>query len=337
MHTKTNLRPISLGLALILATAPIVGCSNKSSSSTQSVTSEAASSQEKKQVDVPNVVGMTSEEAHAALWALNLEDEIMSSSGGKAEASANWKVVQQNPEAGKAAQEGDVVKLIVEGQKVSVPDLVGMRCDRAEEALEKLGIESEIKSDSGKTVVVKSNWTVIAQDPAANSEVAAGDVVTLTVSKDAGGADSTKSEDKQDESKPSEDSKQEEAKPEDTHPMAKNSKYAITIDGTRLVDGFDGSLSVAVDFTFTNVSDKDATSMMAAANVIVYQNGVECERDYFADADSDSYMTKVKAGSSVPVTMVFTLQDSSTEVEVEVKEFSFWSDDLLAYGKYAIA
>lgn len=194
MHTKTNLRPISLGLALILATAPIVGCSNKNSSSTQSVTSEAASSQEKKQVDVPNVVGMTSEEAHAALWALNLEDEIMSSNGSKAEASANWKVVQQNPEAGKAAREGDVVKLIVEGQKVSVPDLVGMRCDRAEEALEKLGLEADFKSDSGKTVVVKSNWWVISQDPAAGAEAEAGKEVTLTVSKEAGSTEQQTSE-----------------------------------------------------------------------------------------------------------------------------------------------
>ena len=82
MYTKTHLRSISLGLALVLVAAPALGCSNKNSASSQDATSAAATSQEKekKQVDVPNVVGMTSEEAHAALWALNLEDEIMSSS-----------------------------------------------------------------------------------------------------------------------------------------------------------------------------------------------------------------------------------------------------------------
>lgn len=186
---KARLWNMAAAAMMCLALVCVVGCqrSEQSSSSTESSSPTDVSDSahaERKQVDVPDVVGMTSDEAHATLWALNLVDEIMTADGKEIDASSLWKVVKQNPEGGKLAQEGNVVKLIVEGSSAATPDVVGMRADRAEETLAEAGLGVNLKSDDGRTVILLSNWTVVNQDPSSGTEVAAGDTVTLIVHKD---------------------------------------------------------------------------------------------------------------------------------------------------------
>ena len=119
--------------------------------------------------------------------------------------------------------------------------------------------------------------------------------------------------------------------------MATDSDYAVTINGFRIVEDYDGSPCIAIDYTFTNVSDDDPTSMMLATNITVYQDGVECEDAYFAGENSDGYSNKVKAGVSVDVTRAYKLQNTTSDVEVEVAQLSFWDDSLLAYQVFQIA
>lgn len=124
---------------------------------------------------------------------------------------------------------------------------------------------------------------------------------------------------------------------EETTSAVPSSKYAVTIDGARLISDYEGKPAVAVDYTFTNVSDEDATSMAVALNAEVYQGGTECEMAFTVDEDTGGYMKKVKAGASVPVTMVYALNDTTTEVEVEVKELFSWDDTVLAHEVFSLS
>ena len=119
--------------------------------------------------------------------------------------------------------------------------------------------------------------------------------------------------------------------------IATDSKYAVTINGFHLTEDYDGAPAIAIDYTFTNVSDDSPTSMDLATTITVYQDGLECERAYFADDDGDNGSSKVKAGKSIDVTLAYKLQDTTSDVEVEVAELFSWSDDLLAYEVFQIA
>lgn len=124
----------------------------------------------------------------------------------------------------------------------------------------------------------------------------------------------------------------EEPAPEDNGPkIAEDSEYKVTINSYHIDKDYDGAPCIAIDYTFTNVSDDDATSMQLATNITVYQDGVECEDAFFADSNSDGYSNKVKAGVSVDVTRAYKLQNTTSDVEVEVAPLFSWTDELLAY------
>ncbi|MGC0238353.1 excalibur calcium-binding domain-containing protein [Arthrobacter sp. SD76] len=66
--------------------------------------------------------------------------------------------------------------------KVTVPGVVGLTLDKATEQLEDLGFEVEAKDIvDGKSIVKKSNWQVISQDPAENAQAEEGSTVKLGV------------------------------------------------------------------------------------------------------------------------------------------------------------
>ena len=70
---------------------------------------------------------------------------------------------------------------------VAVPDVVGMKGDAAAEALKKAGLTqapSYTDVDGKESVWAPGNWSVTAQDPAASSQVPAGQAITLTVNHD---------------------------------------------------------------------------------------------------------------------------------------------------------
>lgn len=70
---------------------------------------------------------------------------------------------------------------------VAVPDVVGMKGDAAAEALKKAGLTqapSYTDVDGKESVWAPGNWSVTAQEPAASSQVPAGQAITLTVNHD---------------------------------------------------------------------------------------------------------------------------------------------------------
>ncbi|MBQ1840909.1 MAG: DUF5067 domain-containing protein [Atopobiaceae bacterium] len=79
------------------------------------------------------------------------------------------------------------------------------------------------------------------------------------------------------------------------------------------------------------------TGTLLATDITVYQDGVECEDAYFSGENSDGYSNKVKAGVSVDVTRTYKLQNTTSDVEVEVGQLSFWDDSMLAYEVFQIS
>lgn len=132
------------------------------------------------------------------------------------------------------------------------------------------------------------------------------------------------------------ETKKEEAKDEGPK-IAENAKYKVEIGDYSIEEDYDGAPVIAINYTFTNVSDDSPSSMQMSTNISVYQDGVECEDAYFAGVNSDGYSNKVKAGVSVDVTRAYKLQNTSSDVEVEVGQLFSFSKDLLAYKTFKLS
>lgn len=127
--------------------------------------------------------------------------------------------------------------------------------------------------------------------------------------------------------------KAEESVPSDT----KKSKYAVTIDGVTVGTDYGGDPCVFVSYTFTNVSDEKPASFGLSVHPEVYQAGIQCDTA-FADTDGGgNYTTKIKAGNTIAVISAYELQDTTSDVEVEVKELMSFDDTVLAKQVFSIA
>lgn len=106
-------------------------------------------------------------------------------------------------------------------------------------------------------------------------------------------------------------------------------EYAVVIDSCRLAKDFEDKDIVIIKYIFTNNSD-DAASFMFAFDDSVYQDGIGLNECYFADDSanfsSDNQTKDIKPGSSLDVEVAYELNDSTTDIEVEVKELISFSD-----------
>ena len=130
------------------------------------------------------------------------------------------------------------------------------------------------------------------------------------------------------------ETKEAETKEEATN---KDAEFTVTIDGAEVGTDYGGDPCIFVTWTFTNVSAEEPSSFALEFSPTVYQNGVQCDT---AIADTDgggNYMTKIKAGSSVQVTTAYALQDTTSDVEVEVKELFSWDNEIVASQTFQIA
>ena len=71
-----------------------------------------------------------------------------------------------------------------------------------------------------------------------------------------------------------------------------------------------------------------------AANVDVFQNGVELDSAIVTDAENNG-MNKIKPGASIQTEEAFKLNDMS-DIEVEVSELFSFSDELLASKTFTL-
>ncbi len=134
-----------------------------------------------KEVKLPNIVGLSKEEAEKALQDNNLVLEVKSEEYNSQ--YANGYIVSQDPKYidNYNVKEKSVVKVVIsKGTELTiVPKVVGLTKDEAIKALEDAKLKVEIKEEENKEV---EKDYVIAQDIEKDKEVNAGDTVTITVS-----------------------------------------------------------------------------------------------------------------------------------------------------------
>lgn len=104
--------------------------------------------------------------------------------------------------------------------------------------------------------------------------------------------------------------------------------YSIEISECRLAKDFEGKDVIVVKYKFTNNSSDESQAFAYVFEDTAYQDGIGLNEAYILD-DSANYdegnQTKeIKKGSSLDVEVAYELNDTTTDVEIEVSElFSF--------------
>ena len=137
------------------------------------------------EVELPEVVGMSKEEAQKTVEDLKLVFEVASEEFNKD--VPEGYIISQDPTyiADYHVKEGSTVRVVAStGQETTtVPKVVGMKRQEAEEALEEANLKAEIVEETSKTV---EEGYVISQDVEAESEAYAGDTIKIHVSTGTG-------------------------------------------------------------------------------------------------------------------------------------------------------
>ena len=129
------------------------------------------------QTTVPDLVGMSLEDATAALQEARLK--LGGVTTGTAEDAEPDEVLEQFPAAGREVDRGSEVDLVV-AQGATVPDVVGEAQADAQAILEDAGYEVSVVTEPSDEV---EEGLVIAQDPDAGTELEQGSTVTILVSE----------------------------------------------------------------------------------------------------------------------------------------------------------
>ena len=138
------------------------------------------------EVEMPNVVGMSREEAQKEIENAKLKFEVE-----KEEYDAEIPegfVISQDPkymERFNKVKEGSTVKVVKsKGQeKTKVPKVVGMKKEEAIQAIEDANLKAEVIEETSKKV---EEGYVISQETEADTEIAAGETIKIHVSTGTG-------------------------------------------------------------------------------------------------------------------------------------------------------
>lgn len=131
-------------------------------------------------VSVPDLKGRPLEEAKEELTKAGLAPGIVSQAFSQDVAQGS--VISTDPAGGqKRAPDSAVALLVSKGRPVQVPSVTGKSADQARAALEALGLKAEMAPDQVNSP--SPAGTVANQSAAAGTQAAAGDTVTLTLSK----------------------------------------------------------------------------------------------------------------------------------------------------------
>ena len=134
------------------------------------------------EVDMPNVVGLSKEEAQKEIEAAKLVFEVGGEEYNKD--VPEGYVISQDPtymEKYNKVKEGSTVTVVIsKGQeKTTVPKVVGMEREEAISALEEAKLKAEIVEETSKKV---EEGYVISQETDPNTEAFAGDIVKIHIS-----------------------------------------------------------------------------------------------------------------------------------------------------------
>ncbi|MEV0009604.1 Stk1 family PASTA domain-containing Ser/Thr kinase [Streptomyces sp. NPDC047973] len=125
-------------------------------------------------VDVPDVTGLSVEDARAALDEAGLDTEVLTERVHSPEAAGD--IARQSPGGGAEAAEGDTVELTVsEGPRMAtVPDVTGQDVDEARSTLEKAGFEVKVDRP-----FLSFSDTVGSQSVEGGEKAAEGSTITI--------------------------------------------------------------------------------------------------------------------------------------------------------------
>ena len=131
------------------------------------------------EVTVPNLVGMTPDEAQAAAKQVGLDAEVAGQRYD--DAIPPGKVCMTEPAPGRGVRKGRVLRLYVSRGPINcvVPDVVGEKLEKAEELLKRRGLSV------GDVNYVRSDYLpgiVVSTSPSAGSRMPSGSSVDLQVS-----------------------------------------------------------------------------------------------------------------------------------------------------------
>lgn len=135
------------------------------------------------QVEVPDVKGMTTEQASQAIKAAGFEVGNMESVYDTNTEAGH--VISQNPKGGDKASKGSKINLVVSQgtEQVEVPDVTGKSLKDAQSALVKAGFAVGTTTEEYSDKVDEGN--IISQDPQGGQNKAKGSSINLVVSKGA--------------------------------------------------------------------------------------------------------------------------------------------------------
>lgn len=126
---------------------------------------------------VPNVIGLREQQAE-----IRIEDRGLEALARSAQSNRPQGVVfAEKPGAGTQLDKGQTVTIFVSSGRLAVPNVTGLRLTDAQQKLEALGLEVEVK----RVASTKPKGFVIDQDPVAGVSALRSTTVTLSVSSGA--------------------------------------------------------------------------------------------------------------------------------------------------------
>ncbi len=134
-------------------------------------------------IDVPDVTGMTTEQASTVIKAAGFEVGSMESVYDTSTEAGH--VISQNPKSGDKAAKGTKINLVISQgtEQIEVPDVTNMSQKDAQAALIKAGFAIGTISEEYSSSVAEGN--VMKQDPAGGQNKAKGSSINLVISKGA--------------------------------------------------------------------------------------------------------------------------------------------------------
>lgn len=119
---------------------------------------------------------------------------------------------------------------------------------------------------------------------------------------------------------------------EDANPNALGD-YTVEIVSCRMAKDYEDAPAIIVKYRFTNVSDEEAAAFMFSVSDTAYQNGIELETALIFDDkynyDSGNSMKEIKMGATLEVECAYVLEDTTSDVLIEVEEFFSFNNKVI--------
>lgn len=107
--------------------------------------------------------------------------------------------------------------------------------------------------------------------------------------------------------------------------------YVCTIKSAEVCKDWTGEDAIKITYSFTN-NASDAQSFDIALTDYAYQDGIGLESTFLGNDEDNLLDVSIKPGVTKDVVKTYKLRDKSTKVDIEIKEFISWSNDVLTYS-----